>query len=115
MALEREGVFFSNPVDLDLLMLEAFPVAYGVQSRNSPDKEVIVSVLGKSHVNTRFLGDEVLSLFEHYHANFNLKSKPATHLHALSRLSDEELVEGLPPVFQRMVNDIKARLEAIPE
>lgn len=114
-ALEREGVFFSNPVDLDLLMLEAFPVAYGVQTSTSPDDGAIASVLGKSHVNAPLLDEEVLSLFEHYHANFNLKSKPATHLHALSRLTDKELIEGLPPVFQRMVTDVKVKLEEIPE
>lgn len=73
-------------------MMEAFPDAYGVE-RAAPDEKEIVAVLGKSHVNKDLLDPKVLSLFGYYHANFDLKSKPATHLRALSILTD-----GLCPV-----------------
>lgn len=112
--LEQQGVFFSNPVDLDLLMLEAFPDAYDVE-RSTPDKKEIVAVLGKSHVNKDLLNPKVLSLFGDYHENFNLKSKPATHLRALSMLTDEELCEGLPAVFKRLIKHVDAKLMGLPE
>lgn len=113
-ALEQQGVFFSNPVDLDLLMIEAFPDAYGV-TFTPPDEKAIVAVLGKSHVNEERLDPKVLSLFDHYHENFDLKSKPATHLRALSTLTDEELLEGLPAVFRRLIDHVGTKLAGLPE
>lgn len=114
-ALEkRAGVFFSGPVDLDLMMLEAFPDAYDV-TLAPPGEQVIVSVLGKRHVNEARLGDEVLALFGCYHSKFDLKSKPATHLAALSTLADDELLEGLPEVLERLVERVRAQLAELPE
>ncbi|MGV0430781.1 ATP-dependent nuclease [Corynebacterium tuberculostearicum] len=112
--LEQQGVFFSNPVDLDLLMIEAFPDAYGVRPA-PPDEKTITAVLGKSHVNEDLLDQKVLSLFDDYHANFNLRSKPATHLRALSMLTDEELLEGLPEVFNRLIDHVNTKLTGLPE
>ena len=34
---------------------------------------------------------------------FQLGSKPATHLVALSNLTDEQLLESLPPVMERLI------------
>lgn len=70
LSLERRGVFFSNPVDLDLLMLDAFPDAYGVNPLE-PDDETIVAVLGKAHSHEERLGKDVLALFDDYHAKFD--------------------------------------------
>lgn len=112
--LEQQGVFFSNPVDLDLLMVEAFPKAYGAKFEY-PDEKAIVAVLGKMHVNEELLGREVLSLFDHYHATFDLKSKPASHLRALSALTDNELIEGLPAVFKRLIEHVGMKLKELPE
>lgn len=114
-ALEGEGVFFSNPIDLDLLMVEAFPDAYGVESWTDPDEKTIASVLGKEYVDKRWFDARILGLFGFYHAHFNLKSKPATHLRALSKLTDDDLIEGLPEVFRRMINYVEAVLETLPE
>lgn len=113
--LEQKGVYFSHPVDLDLMLLEAFPGAYGVAAVGTPDEETIVAVLGKSHTNEAHLSEAVLELFDEYHRLFDLKSKPATHLKAMAALTDEELINGLPEVLQRMVADVQARLGALPE
>lgn len=112
--LERRGVFFSAPVDLDLMMLDAYPGAYHVEP-TSPGESTIIAVLGKSHVNEDRLGDDLLALFDDYHAKFDLKSKPATHLAALSKLTDEELLEALPDVLGRLVERVKAALAELPE
>ena len=113
-ALEHRDVFFSQPVDLDLMMLAAYPDAYEVDPVE-PDESTIVAVLGKSHANEARLGDDLLRLFDDYHAKFDLRSKPATHLTALSRLSDEMLLERLPEVLSRFVERLQGRLAGLPE
>jgi putative ATP-dependent endonuclease of OLD family len=113
-ALERHGVFFSHPVDLDLMMLDAYPKAYDV-THATPDEQTVVSVLGKGHVNAAWLGVDVLELFEDYHAEFDLRSKPDTHLAALSTLTDEEVLADLPAVLGRLVERVKADLAGLPE
>jgi putative ATP-dependent endonuclease of OLD family len=112
--LERRGVFFSHPVDLDLMMLKAYPDAYGVDQAD-PDEKTIVAVLGKSHQNETRLPDEVLQLFDDYHDKFDLKSKPATHLAALADLSNEELLADLPDVLKRLVEHVRTGLAGLPE
>jgi putative ATP-dependent endonuclease of OLD family len=112
--LERRDVFFSHPVDLDLMMLEAYPDAYEVDP-GEPDESTIVAVLGKSHVNESRLGEYLLELFDDYHSKFDLKSKPASHLSALSALTDEELLEELPGVLGRLVERVREKLVELPE
>jgi putative ATP-dependent endonuclease of the OLD family len=113
-ALERRGVFFSRPVDLDLMLLQAYPDAYEVDP-GEPDEDTIVAVLGKKHANEDRLPDDVIDLFEDYHAMFDLGSKPAAHLTALSDLNDEELLEALPDVLDRLVELVRTRLAGLPE
>jgi putative ATP-dependent endonuclease of OLD family len=107
-------VFFSHPVDLDLMMLESYPGAYEVDP-GEPDEPTIIAVLGKNHVNESRLGEDLLELFDDYHAKFDLKSKPATHLSALSALTDKELLEGLPDVLDRLVERVRKKLAELPE
>jgi putative ATP-dependent endonuclease of OLD family len=113
-ALEQRDVFFSQPVDLDLMLLAAFPDEYDVEAAE-PEESTIVAVLGKSHVNEHSLGDDLLELFGAYHARFDLRSKPATHLAALSDLSDKELLDGLPDVLSRLVERVREKLAGMPE
>lgn len=114
-ALEQKGVYFSHPVDLDLMLLEAFPDAYGVESVGTPDEKTIAAVLGKAHANEDHLPTVTFELFDDYHRLFDLKSKPASHLTAMAALTDDELLEGLPEVLSRLVEDVRARLGALPE
>lgn len=113
--LEQKGVYFSHPVDLDLMLVEAFPDAYGAESIGTPDEKVIAAVLGKSHANEDRLPEDTLELFDDYHRLFDLKSKPASHLKAMAALTNEELLKGLPDLLTRLVEDVQARLGALPE
>ncbi|MCC9198254.1 AAA family ATPase [Arthrobacter sp. zg-Y820] len=113
--LERKDVYFSHPVDLDLMMLEAYPEAYGAETDEQPDDATIVAVLGKKHVHEDHLGDDLLALFGDYHAKFDLTSKPASHLRALSNLTDQELLERLPAVLERLAEKVETRLAELPE
>ncbi|MDL9944599.1 AAA family ATPase [Gordonia sp. ABSL11-1] len=114
-ALEQKGVYFSHPVDLDLMMLEAFPDAYGVESVGTPDEKIVAAVLGKSHANEDHLPEDAFELFDDYHRLFDLKSKPASHLKAMAALTNGQLLADLPEVLQRLVADVQAKLEALPE
>ncbi|MCT2587572.1 ATP-dependent nuclease [Actinophytocola gossypii] len=116
-ALERQAVFFSHPVDLDLMMLAEYPHAYDIEPSESiePDEETIVAVLGKSHVNEDRLPEEVLALFDDYHEIFDLGSKPAAHLAALADLSDEQLLKDIPDVLNRLIEHVRTSLAELPE
>lgn len=116
-ALEQRGVFFSSPVDLDLMMLAAYPDAYDVDSDEAtePDEGTVVAVLGKSHANEDLVPDDLRMLFEDYHDRFGLGSKPAAHLAALADLSDEQLLDDLPDVLGRLVGYAQASLDLLPE
>lgn len=113
-SLEGHGVFFSNQIDLDLLMMEAFPEAYEVKP-TSPNEKMVVAVLGNAHSGEERLSQDVLNLFDDYHTKFDLKSKPATHLGALSMLDDQELMADLPEVLDRLVIHVRTKIAELPE
>jgi putative ATP-dependent endonuclease of OLD family len=113
-ALEEHGVFFSNPLDLDLMMMMAYPDAYGVEA-SDPDENTIVAVLGKRHVNEARHPEGLIKLFDHYHQVFDLGSKPAAHLSALAYLGDEDLLDNLPGVLKRLVEHVRKSLAGLPE
>jgi hypothetical protein len=112
--LEKRGVYFSDPMDLDFSMLLAYPKAYGV-SRSPPDESTLKAVLGKSHYNAGQYDANEQELFGTYHSKFKLGSKPAAHISALAKLTDEDLLKSLPPSLDRLADAIIAALEDIPE
>jgi len=114
LELEKRNVFFSEPMDLDFAMISAYPDAYSVE-QSDPDETTLKAVLGKSHHNpAQYTAAEQL-LFGTYHSKFKLGSKPAAHISALAKLTDEELLDNLPPSLNRMADAIIAALEDIPE
>lgn len=113
-ALEGHGVFFSYPLDLDLMLLNAYPDAYGV-TLSDPDDSTIEAVLGKSRANVDRIDEGVLNLFDDYQTQFKRGSKPASHLAAMAELSDDELLADLSGPLERLVHAVRSRLESIPE
>lgn len=113
--LETHGVYFSHPVDLDLMMMRAFPDQYEVAVNGNPSEKTIVSVLGKGHHHEGMLGDKTLELFDSYHEKFKLGSKPAQHLEALSRIYDFNLYCDMPDVLSRLVNSVGQTIKGLPE
>ncbi|KMO80351.1 AAA family ATPase [Mycolicibacterium obuense] len=112
--LEKQGVFFADPVDLDLMMMAAYPDAYGVEPAD-PDDKTISAVLGKAHRNETRLPVNVRRLFDDYHKKFDLGSKPVTHLGAMANLTDEQLLDKLPDVLARLVECVDTRLAELTE
>ncbi|MFO7038601.1 AAA family ATPase [Pseudomonas aeruginosa] len=112
--LEKRNVFFSDPLDLDFAMLCAFPDAYEAEAVPATPKSH-TKVLGDSHFNPDQYNEEEQSWFEAYHKLFKLSSKPAAHLGALGRLTDEELLDGLPESLDRLADKVIERLDESPE
>ncbi|WP_386077491.1 ATP-dependent endonuclease [Vreelandella sp. F11] len=113
-ALQAKEVFFSSPLDLDFAMLLAYPTAYGVV-RETPDESTVRAVLGKSHHNASQYSEDELKLFSTYHRSFKLGSKPAAHIDALAKLSDEDLLANMPESFGRLADAVIAKLAGLPE
>lgn len=115
--LEAQGVFFSAPLDLDFMMLDAFRGAYGiVEDETEPvDNALLAAVLGERNVGARFYSAEQLTLFRRYRTLFKGKSKPASHLEALASLDAEMLMADLPETLRRLLHAIKDRLKDLPE
>jgi len=112
--LEKRGIFFSYPMDIDFAMLLSFPEAYD-SKKEAPSESTISAVLGKSHGDeSQYSGDE-LELFDSYHRLFKLGSKPAAHFSALSRITDMELLADMPGSLERLVDTIVLELAGLPE
>lgn len=117
--LESQGVFFSSPLDLDFLMIEAFPDAYGIDADLelvAPDADAAKAVLGKKHdaFADQYTADQQ-KLFDAYHDRFKLGSKPSHHVKALAALDDAALLANMPAVLDRMIGLVEKKLEALPE
>lgn len=112
--LEKKGIFFSYPLDLDYSMLLAFPSAYGVV-REDADESTIKAVLGKSHHNASQYSKDEQQLFSTYHRSFKIGSKPAAHIDGLAKLSDEDLLAKMPKSFARLADAVIAKLSGLPE
>jgi hypothetical protein len=119
--LERHDVFFSEPLDLDLLMLEAFTTAYretavrgpqipapGMRAYETRLLKATNAVLGEEGTDGSTYEPAQKALFPWYSYLFLGRGKPSTHVLALSTLTDEEINASLPTVLQRLRDKIVA-------
>jgi putative ATP-dependent endonuclease of OLD family len=115
--LETADVFFSSPLDLDFAMLGAFPKEYGIDEVDltAPDEKALIAVLGKNHGEVKQYTPDQQKYFDAYHRLFKLGSKPAAHLNALATLDDFALDLAMPPVFARLLDQVKKKLGELPE
>jgi putative ATP-dependent endonuclease of OLD family len=116
--LESQNVFFSSPLDLDFMMIQAYPDAYGISGEDlePPDEDTLKAVLGKAHdtVGGQYTDDQ-LEYFDEYYGSFMLGSKPACHIRALSNIDDEDLLSELPDVLDRLFKRSEEILKGLPE
>lgn len=127
--LESHGVFFSQPLDLDFLMLINLPDAYRVVEEGDrgptiPEEEdkaydakraaVIQAVLKDAGGDGSTYTPEELTEFFWYRYLFLGRGKPTTHLKALSNVEAEELKEKCPEVLQRLVARMNKVLKPSP-
>jgi putative ATP-dependent endonuclease of OLD family len=117
-SLSQHAVFFSAPLDLDMMMLEAFPDAYAaiIPKGGGPDltvDEAAVPVLkGKGAGLARYTGaiENIRELFPAYRYHFLTHSKPATHLQAMVSLKSKDLREGAPEILREVLAQIQTNL-----
>lgn len=116
-ALESRGVFFSSPLDIDFAMLKSFPAAYELDEADQvlPEESKIKAVLGDSYHGVEQYAEAERKLFITYHKRFKLGSKPDAHINALSKLTDAEVLAGMPPSLGRLADAVIAKLAELPE
>lgn len=114
-ALRDENVFFSWPIDLDFAMLRAFPKAYqypnpgGQGPRTTADaiaekKKVVLKTNGKPGMYFNKVWDDVFAWYPYL---FLSRSKPETHLAALSRITDENLDCHSPQELRDLIDHVR--------
>lgn len=115
--LRTFNVFFSAPLDLDLLMLKALPDAYQQLSNGmrgpDTDAEALApaeaAVLGSNREDAPW-GETTRALFPWYRYLFLGRSKPSTHLRVLTELSNEQLKAQAPEVLVALLTHVEATL-----
>lgn len=116
--LKKYGVFFSEPLDLDLSMLSAFPEAYAATIPEGGGPRMTAAkaaeaVLGMSGPGlTLYTGpyERYPAVFPAYRYHFLTRSKPATHLAALTHIRSRDLKTGMPPVLAEILAHIMKSL-----
>lgn len=122
--LEKFNVFFSNPLDLDMSMLSKFPVSYkdtagsssgpNVPSENNSKYESYMdsassAVLGEDS-DSQIYSDEMKALFPWYRYLFINRSKPSTHLQAISKIDENEFASEAPQELKRLLTTVNENL-----
>ncbi|MEI7819515.1 MAG: AAA family ATPase [Verrucomicrobiota bacterium] len=118
-SLEQYGVFFCTPLDLDFSMLTAFPAAYhaattgtGPRIPNAAPQNAERLAQARNAVLKPEGGDghtynaAEQAEFIWYHYLFLGRQKPSTHILALNQLTANQLKNGMPAVFTRLLDRI---------
>lgn len=122
--LEQFNIYYSQPLDLDFLMLEhytdkyikATPKGGGPQIPDKDDEQIkfkaklegaIHATLKSEKAQALTYTEEQKELMIWYNYHFIGRGKPTTHISALSLMTDKELLENMPPVFQKIFDKIK--------
>jgi hypothetical protein len=121
--LEDFGVFFSRPLDLDWSMLKSFEDAYEEAAPNQPRGDVESarkSVLKGSDVyeeadEADIYSDEDDDRFQWYRYLFSSRSKPSSHLGALSSMQSDErnLVDNMPDELKSLLKYAEEQIQDI--
>ena len=115
-AMERYDVFFSSPLDLDFLLLEAFPSQYQATVDGTGPRMPATEPARSERLNTARIavlkgeGGDGISYttteresFVWYSYLFLGRGKPVTHMRVMADISDDLLAVGLPPVLNRLL------------
>jgi putative ATP-dependent endonuclease of OLD family len=114
--LREHDVFFSHPLDLDFSMLRRFneyeitnPGGRGPR-RSEEAIEEKKAVTLKTGGNPDLYDDEYDDEFVWYPYLFLNRSKPETHLAALSAIEEEDLADDAPPELKALIERVKNAL-----
>ena len=117
-ALNKHGVFFSAPLDLDMEMLRAYPEAYRRLDSNElgpRDTDATDAVLGAGGPEAHrewWTGDAShQDDLRWYRYLFTNRSKPATHMRALTHISPDQLAAATPGRLGDLFRYMQERLQ----
>jgi putative ATP-dependent endonuclease of the OLD family len=109
--LAERRVFYSYPLDLDMMMVRAFPEAYGVYEVEVPENTdtLQTSVFGKGPGLQAY--EEKAPEDDHptaqelatYDMLFKRRGKPGSHLKALSELTDDAINADCPQPLRDLI------------
>jgi len=117
--LRNYAIFFSEPLDLDMSMLAAFPTAYeknipaGGGPKMAPEEAAKVA-LGESGPGLEVYKDALADFVKYmpaYRYHFLTRSKPATHLQAFVHLDDTAIKKGMPETYHALVEHVRVNLK----
>jgi len=117
-ALKAHGVYFSEPLDLDLAMLAAFPDAYEATIAAGGGPRMEADEAAKAVLGTKGPGLALYTgpfadhppRFPAYRYHFLTQSKPATHLAALTHIKTSTLKADMPKVLVELLAHIAKNL-----
>jgi putative ATP-dependent endonuclease of the OLD family len=114
-----QGVFYSHPLDLDMMMLRSFPNAYGLVAGKGYEEQALEkAVFGKGpgfkayekHAlqGDRPTADELAT----YDMLFNRRGKPGSHLKALAELTDAAIQKDCPQSLRHLIEEADRTIRA---
>lgn len=115
--LQTFNVFFSSPLDVDYVMLNAFPTAYEHREpggRGPADAEPRESVLGSHGQHDAYDAGHTDRL-RWYRYLFLGRGKPTTHVRALQRLGDAELAQNAPDALRDLLTLAATQAARMPD
>lgn len=99
-------------MDIDFAMLNSFQSHYDAE-QTPPDHVTIKQVLGNNYFDKTQYDDSELALFNSYYKIFKLGSKPASHIDALSKISQDDLNSLMPSSLKRLVDAVETKLNTL--
>lgn len=114
--LRANNIFYSSPLDLDMMMLKAFPAAYVPEIAFDPVK-VVTTKLKKSVFGDRGKGNTELKRVKQgftneelykYKSLFKSSSKPGSHLIAFGKLDQATLNKDCPEPLRALIERANA-------
>ena len=117
-SLRNYGVFFSHPLDFDLMMLQAFPEAYeALQPAHGGPRpaagEAADAVFGANAPGLSLYQDQrepIAAALPRYRYHFQIRSKPATHLAAMATVPNERIASRLPEPLSALLQYVSTSI-----
>lgn len=123
--LRRYGVFFSTPLDIDFMMLKAFPAIYKGATEGTGPKiperteteafsrriaAATAATLKDAGGDGSTYSDEDKELFIWYSYLFLGRGKPVTHLLALKDIETQAFLDNLPEPIRALIDAVLVKI-----